>query len=320
MAAKKAAKKPVDGKTPPKPVDDWRKILQQNFPAYSGTWTDSATIQYFGQDLIDLMVKIADPKSVYDLTTVAGQERVKAELRSTNYWRTTVEAARKFDGMVDADRNQLVQQTKDRIASNYGDLNLSEDTLNKLAFNVARNGLTGTGERQAVYQSALGGASGMTKDMVLKSEDANALRQLGRAYNFKVTDSQIESILTGTPEAGTGQVLTEDSLRQRMRLYVKGTMPHLAQQIDSGLTLEDIGSTYRKYAAGLLERDESQIDMFSGPYLRAFGDPKNGQLSLSDWVTTVKSDPTFGWQYTKQANDQATSIGLSLARAFGKVQ
>jgi hypothetical protein len=42
-------------------------------------------------------------------------------------------------------------------------------------------------------------------------------------------------------------------------------------------------------------------------------------LSLSEWVTTVKSDPTFGWQYTKQANQQATDIALSLARAFGKV-
>jgi hypothetical protein len=68
-----------------------------------------------------------------------------------------------------------------------------------------------------------------------------------------------------------------------------------------------------------LERDENEIDMMSGPYMRAFGDPKNGQMSLSEWTRQVKSDPTFGWQYTKQANDQATDIALSLARAFGKV-
>ena len=154
----------------------------------------------------------------------------------------------------------------------------------------------------------------------LQSEQANAIRQLGKAYGYQVSDSQIQSILTGTPDVATGQTLTEDSLRQRLRSYVKGAMPHLSDQIDAGLTLEDIGASYKRLASQLLEKDESQIDMFSGPYLRAFGDPKNGQLSLSDWVTTVKSDPTFGWQYTKQANDQATSIGLSLARAFGKVQ
>jgi hypothetical protein len=42
-------------------------------------------------------------------------------------------------------------------------------------------------------------------------------------------------------------------------------------------------------------------------------------MSLTDWVTTIKSDPSFGWQFTKQANQQATDIGLTLARAFGKV-
>lgn len=153
----------------------------------------------------------------------------------------------------------------------------------------------------------------------LQGEDANALRQLGKSYGYKVTDAQIQSVLTGTPEPATGQTLTADALRQRMRSYVKGTMPHLSGQIDAGLTLEDIGSTYRKYAAQLLERDENEIDMLNGPYLKAFGDPKNGQMSLSEWIATVKSDPTFGWQYTKQANDQATNIALSLARAFGKV-
>jgi hypothetical protein len=40
---------------------------------------------------------------------------------------------------------------------------------------------------------------------------------------------------------------------------------------------------------------------------------------LTDWVTTIKSDPSFGWQFTKQANQQSTDIALTLARAFGKV-
>ena len=59
--------------------------------------------------------------------------------------------------------------------------------------------------------------------------------------------------------------------------------------------------------------------MFEGPFLKAFGSKDTGQMSLSDWITTVKTDPTFGWQYTKQANQQSTDIALTLARAFGKV-
>jgi hypothetical protein len=84
--------------------------------------------------------------------------------------------------------------------------------------------------------------------------------------------------------------------------------------------LEDIGGNYRRYAAQLLERSEDEIDMFSGPYLQAFGSKESGQLSLTDWIQKVKSDSKFGWQFTKQANDQATDVALTLARAFGKVQ
>jgi uncharacterized protein YjdB len=43
-------------------------------------------------------------------------------------------------------------------------------------------------------------------------------------------------------------------------------------------------------------------------------------MGLGDWVTKLKSDESFGWQFTKQANQQATDIGLTLARAFGKVK
>jgi hypothetical protein len=68
-----------------------------------------------------------------------------------------------------------------------------------------------------------------------------------------------------------------------------------------------------------LEQTPDQINMFDGPYLQAFGSQESGQLSLTDWTKRVKSDPSFGWQYTKQANQQATDIGLTLARAFGKV-
>lgn len=299
----------------------WKEALQKFFPSYASTFTMADATNVFGADLINLMVKVSDPKSGYDLTTTAGLERIKAELRGTTYWQTTVAAARTFDQSTTGDQNLLVQQTKNRIASTYGDLNMDEQTLIDVSRVVARNGLTGISEQQAIYNAVF-----RQKDKqvgiksALQSEQANAIRQLGKAYGYQVSDSQIQSILTGTPDVATGQTLTEDSLRQRLRSYVKGAMPHLTDQIDAGLTLEDIGASYKRLAGQLLEKDESQIDMFSGPYLRAFGDPKNGQLSLSDWVTTVKSDPTFGWQYTKQANDQATSIGLSLARAFGKVQ
>jgi len=307
-------------KTPVAVQQNWIDALQKFFPSYSDDWLASNAETYFGKDLLDLMIRVSDPKGVYDLTTSAGLERIQQEIRGTNYWQTTISATKNFDQLIDADKQNLITQTKSRIANTYGDIGLTEDTLNQVATTVARTGLTGLGEKQAVYNATFKATSSQAQTgRALSGADADRIRNLGRAYNFKVSDAQVQSILTGTPEAGSGQVLTEEGLRQRLQKYARGAMPQLADQIDAGLSLEDIGGNYRRYAADLLERSEDEIDMFSGPYLKAFGSKDGGQLSLSEWVTTVKSDPSFGWQYTKQANQQATDIALSLARAFGKV-
>jgi len=312
------------GKTTPKtPVavqQNWIDALQQFFPSYSDDWLAANAETYFGKDLLDLMIKVSDPKGTYDLSSTAGRERIKQELRGTKYWQTTISATKEFDQLVDADKENLISLTKARIANTYGDIGLTDATLTEVATTVARTGLTGLGEKQAVFNATFKSPMGSAQQgRALSGVDADRIRKIGRAYNFKVTDDQVQSILTGTPEATTGQVLTEEGLRQRLQKFARGAYPQLADQIDAGLSLEDVGANYRRYAADLLERSEDEIDMFSGPYLKAFGTKDGGQLSLSDWVTTVKSDPTFGWQYTKQANQQATDIALSLARAFGKV-
>ena len=308
------------GRTPAAIQQSWVDALQKFFPSYSDDLLAANAESYFGKDLIDLMIRVSDPKGVYDLTTSAGLERIQQEIRGTNYWQTTISATKNFDQLIDADKQNLINQTKSRIANTYGDIGLTEDTLTQVASTVARTGLTGLGEKQAVYNAVFKASAPQAQTgRALSGVDADRIKQLGKAYNFNVTDSQIQSILTGTPEASTGVVLTEEGLRQRLQRFAKGAYPQLSDQIDAGLTLEDIGGNYRRYAAQLLERSEDEIDMTSGPYLKAFGTKESGQLSLSDWITTVKTDPTFGWQYTKTANQQATDIGLTLARAFGKV-
>jgi hypothetical protein len=54
--------------------------------------------------------------------------------------------------------------------------------------------------------------------------------------------------------------------------------------------------------------------------LDAFGSKDTGQMSLGDWVAKLKSDQRFGFQNTRQANQDATGIGLAIAKAFGKVK
>jgi hypothetical protein len=305
-------------------VGDWQAVLQDQYPGYSKDWIAANATSHFGQDFINLMVEASKPNGKYlGLTTEASVNAFKKDLKQTNYWRTTETAAKRFDESIDVDRQRLINNKKLEIASAYGDVSFDDATLTQLATNAARLGLTGSGLQQAVYSGALkpgaGGSRTALAGRVLQGADADRIRSIGRAWNTKISDGQIQSILTGTADPATGLVLTEDALREQLQAKWKGAMPHLRDQFDAGLTLDQIGSSYKTYASQLLEMPEDQINMFEGPYLQAFDNGEGGQLSLSQWIEKVKTDSRFGWQFTKQANQQATDIGLTLARAFGKV-
>jgi hypothetical protein len=284
------------------------------YPAYA-SWTTQEVIGYFGQDFVDVINKIALSGIEYT------DEEKKAMLRNTRYFQQTTNNQQTFDKSRPAVQQQLVDQMANSIREEYGDVQFSETEIQGLARTAARSGLTGVGLRQEVYRTAFRTSESSKAPMLatqsLTGADADRIQRIGRAYGRRIRDEELKAILTGEPL--NGLVLTEEGLRQRLQIEARAAFPQLADQIDAGLTLDDIGSRYRSYAADLLERDPNQIDMFSGPYLSAFGDKENGPMSLSDWTRQVKSDPVFGWQYTKQANEQATDIALTLARAFGKV-
>ena len=305
-------------------VGDWQAVLQDQFPGYSKDWLAANATDHFGQDMINLMIEAAKPNGRFmGLTTDASVAAFQKAIKQTVYWQTTETAAKNFDQAIGVDRERIINNKKLEIANSYGDVSFDDATLTQLATNAARLGLTGLGLQQAVYAGALkpgaGGSQTALAGRVLQGADADRIRGIGKAWNTKITDGQVQAILTGKADPATGLVLTEDGLREQLQAKWKGAMPHLKDQFDAGLTLDQIGSSYRQYAAQLLEKPEDQINMFEGPYLSAFDNGQGGQLSLSQWIEKVKSDPRFGWQYTKQANQQSTDIALTLARAFGKV-
>jgi len=292
----------------------WLDQFKQDYPAYA-SWTTADVVSYFGQDFIDVLMKSADPNVEYS------DEEIRRMVRNTKYYQSTTIAQQNFDKSTVAVQNQLVENAINSIRETYGDLQFSETDIQNLGRTVARNQLTGVGLRQEVFRASFKATTGQgdVRQQALTGAQADQIQRLARSFGRSATNDEIQSILTGQPTAD-GRVLTTEGFRQALQQEAIGAFPQLQAQIDAGLSLEQIGSRYRTYAADLLEKNPEEIDMFSGPYLTAFGNKTDGPMSLGDWVTTVKSDPKFGWQYTNQANQQATDIALTLARAFGKVQ
>ena len=303
-----------------KPADDmaWMEMFRKDYPAYSD-WTTSAVTEHFGQDFIDILNTVAQGTIEYS------DEELKALLKNTKYFTAVTDKQYSFDSQRKGVQDDLVATARRAITTDYADVGLSETDLADLSKTVARSGLTGTGLKQAVYQYAFRRAAAAptatdTKMVanVLQGADADAIRQSARAYGYPVSDAEVQAALTGGMYNGVA--VSSESILQKAQKLAKGDYFHLSDQIDAGLSLEDIFGNYKRYAANVLELDESQIDFNKDPKWRAaFGTRESGQMGLGDWVTKLKSDESFGWQYTKQANQQATDIALTLARAFGKV-
>lgn len=314
----KANKVTKQGKQVPT-TDAWIEQFRKDYPAYSD-WTTQSVIDYFGQDVIDVLMKTVDPNVEYS------DEELLTLFKQTRYYNQTTGKQQEFDKARPAVQTQLLSDARRAIISEYADLNLAESDLVDLSRQVARSGLSGSGLKQAVYQYAFrrpSAAPGMTApataQAALQGADADEIRNSLRAYGYKVSDAELQAALTGG--MFNGVAVSKDQLLQKAQRIAKVQYGALSDAIDAGASVDDVFYNYKQYAAQTLGLDASQIDYMRDPkWAEAFGTKETGPLSLSEWVTKLKSDSRFGWQYTADANKQAEDVAMSIARAFGKVQ
>ena len=231
------------------------------------------------------------------------------------------EFKRRFEGTSFTQELSLKRINRELIGG-IGSFSWGSGQLGKFLNKANQYGYTGDSLKQAAYQELLvkDPMTGAYKnpnavDEVRASSPYLRLKKIGTAYLSPLSDDRIIESLTGG--------ISEDDVLRISREKAKALYPHLAKQIDAGLTLNDLAYDYQRTAADLLELPADQIDMSKGKFALALKMGEGGKermMSTSEWIQTIKSDPDFGWQYTKQANDQATNVALSIAKAFGKVQ
>jgi hypothetical protein len=317
MATKKKTQKK-------KEAVNWRQTFIARFPQYAdvidGGPGEAEARRVFGNELVDLIVDVAENQDQYDFTTQAGIDAFNAKVFATPYYNQTANSKKEFDALTDGEREDRVKTQRAKIAAGYGDLNLTINELDRLAQESARSGLDGVALTQFVNSSVGGRTRG--KEDLLNGLDAKDLRKVARAYGYTPADldDQIVSAITGKTYAPTGTVITADTIRQKGQMMAKAKYFHLSQQLDAGLTLEDIFDPYRRIAAQTLEKNDNAIMMDDPLFSMAFGTQQNGQPSLADWEKTIRTDKRFGYQFTEQAKRDATTLGMSLAKAFGKVK
>jgi len=294
------------GTTAAPAVEDksWEPLFKQNYPQYAWMFTDLDRTKY--ADVFTLFSKAIDPKTGKQIMT---DEEFDRRYAGTTFYR------------------ELETSKKGReLSAAIGNFTWGSGNLAKFLTKATQFGYEGENLKQQAYKELFSKVDGKyVNDLAVKEVRAStpylALKNIGKQYFWDIADSQVEQVLAGTPNAD-GVAVSRDDLIRKARLAAKATYGHLSEQIDAGLTLEDLSASYKEKAAKLLELDPNTIN-FATDFSDALNYRKDGQprvLSMSEWETELRTNDKYKYSFTKQANQDATSIGLAIARAFGKVQ
>jgi hypothetical protein len=305
-----------------KPKQDWKATFLAKYPQFAkildGGAGEAEARNVFGDDIIDLVLDVANNPKQYDFTTQAGLEAFDAKVYATKYYNETANAAKVFDALTEGERMDRVQNNRVKIASEYGDLGLTKTELDSIAATVSRRGLAGIAASQ--YINTVVGSRGRGREDLLQGADAAALKKVADAYGYKPADLEDQILAAVQGKEYDGEIPTADTFKKKGIALAKATYFQLTPQLDAGLTLQEIFSPYRDLASRVLEVAPDTIDFNDPKFGVAFGTKDKPSMSLSEWMDTLKSDPKYGYDKTSQAKNDARAMVMSMAQAFGKVQ
>lgn len=246
---------------------------------------------------------------------------IQREIANTPYGMQATQNQENFDKKSSADQLAAVQKRVADLQKSYGMLGLSDADWQRLGYIAERNGeddlLTQQKLFQTIYEKTPEGERryDTAVRMVENGRLGQEVNKEFAKYLLKAPDDAIEMYATGQT--------TLENIRQQSRAAAKYMFPALADLIDQGVDVKFIADQYAATAADVLDVAPGSIDM-SDPKYRVALDVRDGAnsrtMTLGEWQAMLKTDPNYGWQYTKQANQQAMDISTTIARVFGKIQ
>lgn len=293
--------------------DNWINVFKREFPQYQYLLDETV----FGADMTELL-KRAVTEKWYDSEELA--TLMEQGFGQTTYAQTTTTNQQNFDKLTPGNRLAQIEAQKTVIRDSYGNLQFTDEQLDQLATKAARDGKQGRALELYIFQEALAKPAGATDysnqlaaTRAITSNRADQIRQIGKDYGVPLSQREIEDVLTGK--------VSEEELRQSYKMAARRWYKGIQEDLDAGLTVEQIFKPYRQYAAAILEKPIDQIDLTDqNGGLSVYADALQGEegpLSLSDWSRRLKSDPKYGYQYTAQARQEVNNVVGTLEKAFG---
>lgn len=241
-----------------------------------------------------------------------------ADIRNSKWWRTHSESQRAAQAMKTSDPQTYrlrMRNTKAQVKNLAGELgiDLKKNQLNKVAQMVfvmgwgdeqVRDYMINTSRLSAQLRKGkeVGGQAGELQD---------AFNRVAAAYGLNPSDNMVaKQVLKVMRGNGTQQDMMSWAQNRAKQLY-----PHLSDDIDRGLSVEDVAAPFRDAAARLLEESPDAINLRDSLISRALKGDGKATMNLADFEEMVRRSP--GWQTTDQANEAYMGFGREVLSDFG---
>lgn len=311
-AAPKQTTKTPPTETPaaaPAPVPvNWEDAAKELYGAYY------AVVQSV-PELQDLLKKAVGPPAWSDA-------KFEYELRQTAWWKTTTDSARQWDLISQMDPATAQQQIDARIvefrnaALSQFQVDLSTTDLTRLAKDSLRNGWTQQMIVNAIGLQATktsGGLSDLSSGFI-----GQGLKQTANEYGVVLSQQTFNKWVS---DIASGKE-TKETFQQYALNTAKTMFPALSQQLDAGLTFQQIVDPYKNVAANILEINPDSINFLDPKWSRAVSMVDGNQqrmMNYNEWGDYLRQERSFGYEYTSEARSRAYEVSNNLANLFGKV-
>lgn len=286
-------------------------------------WEEAAKELYGGYFAV--IQSVPELQELLRLATQNGWSEAKFnyELQQTSWWKQNSSTARDWDLSSQLDP-ATAQQQVDNLASRLRNMSLTEfgvqldeTQLQKLARDSLRFGWSEQMVKNAIGLEAT--RSGQGVGQLASGFLGQGLKQTANAYGLKLSDDMLNR---WTSAIATGQE-TKERFQQYAVNTAKNLFPAISAQLDTGLTFQDIVDPFRNVAAQILEINPESIDFIDPKFARAISNvDQSGQqrmMSFSEWGDYLRTERSFGYEYTSDAQQRAFKVGNDLANLFGRV-
>jgi hypothetical protein len=247
-------------------------------------------------------------------------QKLQTEIRKTQWWQKTDESQRNWDVLQGQDPASAERQIEGRVAEINNAVatlgsSMAPDRVRVLAQQSLRNGWTPQDLSNAVGSELV--RAGKTTDLrrgLIGQGVQSAAREFGVPLSRQAVDGWVKQIAEGKA--------TQDDYLTYVRNQARSLFPTLTEDLDRGLTVEQVADPYRQVASRVLQINPTDVDFSKSQWNRAlnFAGEQGGRrmMTLDEWENVLRQDDQYGYTQTDEAKEKAYSVARSIAAAFGR--